>query len=936
MPSSSTKHSSSTIRVRGANTNNLRSVDVDIPRDQLVVITGVSGSGKSSLAFDTLFSEGRRQFIETQSVYTRQFFQQLPRADVESIHGLQPTLAIDQHVGYDNPRSTVATITEIYDYLRILVARCGDVTCHECGAAIQHQTVEQIRDRLMRMKERTKLMVMAPVVRDRVGQHLDAFEKIRNERLVRVRIDGDVFDIEEIPELNPKERHTIEAVTDRIIIREGVENRLIESLELAVRLGEGVVTVAMQDLETAEWSDATFSTKYSCPVCDLDYVEVEPRTFSFNSPYGACETCSGMGEVQGFDIRQTVPDPSLSIRAGAIECWSDLTAKGLSNRLKTLAPLLEELGVNVDLPVVDWKPNQLETLWKGTEKNQGIWVLLEKEIATETDLERLERLETFVANVECPDCQGTRLNPLANSVFINGFTIAQIVSKSISESIPFFEEIRYGDFREQVAQPLKREIIHRLEYLERVGVGYLTLNRSGRSLSGGEHQRVRLASAIGTGLTKVCFVLDEPSIGLHQRDNERLIHAIRQLQQRGNSVVVVEHDEEMMREADYLIDVGPRAGKLGGHIIAAGTPKEVAGDKQSVTGQYLSGAQTIEIPVTRRSQKVGASIRIEGASGFNLKEVDAEIPLGLFCCITGVSGSGKSTLLTKTLAPALRRHLGLSTFEPGPYRSLVGVDSVQRLVQVDQRPLSRHSRGCVATYSGVMDELRKIFALTKESKRFGYSASRFSFNSKSGSCAECKGHGQKRIKMNFLPDMDVKCPVCQGKRFNAQTLQVRFRGLSIADVLELPIDRAAEEFKNVQKIDSVLKCMVDVGLGYLSLGQPSSTFSGGEAQRIKLATELSRQSAGHTIYIMDEPTSGLHFEDIRRLLDVIYRLVEKGNTVIVIEHNLDVIKCADWIVDLGPDGGEEGGELVASGTPEQLAKVEKSFTGHYLKKILNG
>ena len=918
------------IQIRGANTHNLKNVDINIPRNQLVVITGVSGSGKSSLAFDTIFSEGRRQFIEGQSVYTRQFLNQLPRADVDSIRGLQPTLAIDQQSGYDNPRSTVATLTDIYDYLRVLMARCGDVHCHSCGNPIQQQTVDQIRDRLLTLPERTKIMVLAPLVRGRKGKHLAAFQKIRSERLVRVRVNGEITDIEQAPELDQNTEHTIEAVTDRIIIREGIQARLVESLELAVRLGDGLVTLSSLTPGTSEWQNQTYSTKYTCPRCEIDYAEVEPRTFSFNSPHGACSRCSGLGTIDGFDFRRAL-DPSNSLAAGAVPIWQTYSSPERSDRLENLAPLLSELDISPSIVLSQLSDSQIKILWNGLDDNQpGIDLLLQKDLATALDNDRKADLEGLQGHVSCPVCEGSRLCKQASAVLVAGKSISEITEMPITNALQFFEEVDFPDDRRLIAAPLLSEISHRLRYLQKVGVGYLGLNRGGRTLSGGEHQRVRLATAVGSGLTCVCFVLDEPSIGLHQRDNQRLIEAIVQLRERGNSVIVVEHDEEIMRVADHLIDIGPSAGKQGGEVIAQGPPAKVIESVTGLTAHYLNGSRTIS-----RSSPVknpdGQWIELIGASGNNLQNVDLKIPLGLFCCVTGVSGSGKSTLLNETFASALRQHLGLAVDSPLNFQKLKGAENISRLIQVDQRPLGKNTRACPATYTGVFEELRKIFAKTKEAKQLGYSPSRFSFNSKSGQCTECQGHGQRKIKMNFLPDIFVECPLCEGKRFNIQTLQVRFRGLTIADVLELSIDQALREFENIEKIRSVLQCLADVGLGYLALGQPSSTLSGGEAQRVKLATELSQPTSGQTIYLMDEPTTGLHFEDISRLLNVISQLVEKGNTVIVIEHNLDVIKCADWIIDLGPEGGQNGGTIIAEGPPSEIAANQVSHTGRFLK-----
>ena len=929
----------SQIRIRHARTNNLKDVSVDIPRDCLVVITGRSGSGKSSLAIDTLFAEGQRQYIESLSIYARQFFDQSSRADVELVEGLLPTICLDQKPVSVGPRSTVGTVAEIYDYLRVLMARVADIHCYQCGIPIQQQSVEQIAESVLALPENTKVMIMAPLVAGRKGKHLEVFQQIRRERLIRVRLDGEIFDIDQLPELTGRKSVSIDAVTDRIIIRPGIENRLFESIELAAKMSGGQVLTCFQLREKGRqvdpWQERLFSTEYACAECEISYAEVQPRTFSFNSPYGACQTCDGLGFVEQFDHDLVIPDRDLSIDRGAVAPWKGLARKKCDSWLSQLAPLMRDIQLDETTPL-----NQLDkSAWKKlmdsrSRQAPGILVLLEKELATTPRETRQDVLRSFRTQSACMECEGSRLNRQARAARLGGQSIGQITSLSIAELRPFLESICFEDHRQQIAPAIISEICQRLLFLEKVGVSYLTLNRPADTLSGGETQRVRLATAIGGGLTNVCYVLDEPTVGLHQRDNQRLIAAIQELRQQGNSMVIVEHDETMIRAADHVIDVGPGAGALGGRIIAQGDAAAIEQCAESLTGQYLSGQRRIEIPRERRTAAKSRSLQLDQASGNNLKNIDVRFPLGLFNCVTGVSGSGKSTLINETLAPALRRKLGLSTPFVAPCKSLRGSKGIDKLVQVDQRPIGRTPRGCAATYSGVFDEIRKVFAATKLARQRGFGVSRFSFNSKSGWCPDCQGYGLRRITMNFLPDMFVECTSCQGQRFNLQTLQVRYADLSIADVLAMPIRDACIAFENFSRIHAILKSLEDVGLGYLPLGQPSTTLSGGEAQRIKLATELSQKNTGNTLYLLDEPTTGLHFEDIRNLLKVLQQLVDAGNTVIVIEHNLDVIKCADWIVDMGPDGGVEGGFVVATGTPEQVAEEAESFTGQYLKGVL--
>lgn len=935
------------IRIRGARVHNLRNVDVDIPRDRLVVITGPSGSGKSSLAFDTLYAEGQRQYIESLSVYARQFLHQMERPDVDSIDGLEPTICIDQRPGMANPRSTVATQTEIYDYLRLLMARLGDVTCHQCGAPIRQQTPEQIQDSLLALPEGTKVMLLAPLVRGRRGAQGEAYAAMRKAGFVRARIDGQVLEMEHLPELDPKKNHTIEAVVDRLIIRDGIRGRIGESLQLAVRHGEGLVTAIYLDPEQESkaranggaekyWTERLFSTLYACPDCGISFEELEPRTFSFNSPYGACPTCEGMGVRVEFDPELVLPDPTLSIAGGAIAPWKGLKPAAVKKNLAEVQKYLESQKLSPDTPLAECTPAQLEKLLRGDGKRYlGLLTLLEKEYATATDEGRQKQLEVYRGAVTCIDCGGARLRKEALGVKIGGRAIHEITRLSVGEARGFFAGLHFAEADQPVSQPLTQEIARRLEFLEKVGVDYLTLDRAADTLSGGELQRVRLATSIGSGLVGVCYVLDEPSIGLHPRDNQRLIDALRDLQQQGSTVVVVEHDEAIMRQADWLIDMGPEAGDQGGYIVAQGLPNEVAENPASITGQYLSGRAQIAAPQKRRKVAKTRAISIEGCTANNLKNVNALFPLGVFTCVTGVSGSGKSSLIDETLSPALQRRLGGSAAKPGPHTSLRGVSQIDKVIPVDQSPIGRSPRSNPATYLGVFDEIRKLFATTREAKQSGFTASRFSFNAAGGRCEACQGQGVTRIEMNFLPDLFVTCSECGGKRFNAQTLQVKFRGQSIADVLAMSADQAAAFFENVPQIHRTLVSLLDVGLGYVRLGQPSTTLSGGEAQRIKLAAELARVETGNTLYLFDEPTTGLHFDDIRRLLAVLQRLVDKGNTVIVIEHNLDVIKCADWIIDLGPDGGARGGEIIATGTPEEVAGMEGNETGQWLKEALH-
>jgi excinuclease ABC subunit A len=985
------------IRIRGARVHNLQNLDIDIPRDRLVVLTGPSGSGKSSLAFDTLYAEGQRQYIESLSTYARQFLHQLERPDVDLIEGLQPTISIDQRAGSHNPRSTVATVTEIYDYLRLLFARLGEPRCHQCGEPIRQQSPEQILDALLQLNVGTKAIILAPMVRGRKGEHKDVFEAIRKAGFLRARVDGQVIEVNDPPALVAQKAHNIEAVVDRVVVREGVRARIAESINLAVRHGDGLVLAAHEE-KTAKgnvWRDRLFSTQFACPNCKISYEELEPRTFSFNSPYGACPACEGLGSRVAFDRDLVLPDASLSLAAGAIAPWKGETPGALRKHQTYLRPFLAKADIRWTTPLEKLSDKLREQLLHGDGKQfVGLLAMLDKEYATTINEAKRQRLDAFRGEVVCKECGGSRLRPEARSVRVAGKAIYEVTAMTVAVARQFFAGLRgeersevgegtvlfdaqrsphpnafpkgegtecsdspsrrstldsrlstlnsqpstlnsfFADHQQPIAQPILGEIAARLDFLQKVGLSYLTLNRPAGSLSGGELQRVRLAAGLGSGLVGVCYVLDEPSIGLHPRDNDRLIETLRELQLRGNTVVVVEHDEAIMRRADWLVDLGPGAGRHGGRVVAQGTPDALAANPLSLTGRYLAGLDKISVPPSRRRVAKTRAITIEGATTNNLKNVSAHFPLSALVCVTGVSGSGKSSLLNETLARALVRRLGGVAPKPGPHTSLRGVNQIDKVVQIDQSPIGRTPRSNPATYAGVFDEIRKVFANTRDARQRGYKVGRFSFNVKGGRCEECQGQGQRRIEMNFLPDIYVDCPVCEGKRFNRQTLEIRYRDRSIADVLDMRVEEAAEFFANFPSIARLIGSLQEVGLGYITLGQASTTLSGGEAQRIKLATELSRVDTGKTVYILDEPTTGLHFDDIQKLLVVLGRLVDLGNTVLVIEHNLDVIKTADWIIDLGPEGGDGGGQVVATGTPEEIAALDANHTGRFLKTVL--
>ncbi len=964
------------IRIRGARMHNLQNINLDLPRDRFVVITGPSGSGKSSLAFDTLYAEGQRQYIESLSTYARQFLHQLERPDVDLIEGLQPTISIDQRAGSHNPRSTVATVTEIYDYLRLLFARLGEPRCYQCGEPIRQQTPEQILDALMELSAGTRVMILAPLVRGRKGEHKDVIETIRKAGFLRARIDGQVIDVGDPPELTAQKKHDIEAVIDRVVVREGVRDRIGESINLAVRHGDGLVLAAHEEKTAGEavWRDRLFSTQYACPNCKISYEELEPRTFSFNSPYGACPACEGLGSRTAFDPELVLPDVTLSLAAGAVVPWKGDTPAVLQKRQNQLRPFLAKAGIRWNTPLDSLSAKLREQLLHGTDKRfPGILGMLEKEYATTASEPKRQKLEAFRGELVCKQCGGARLRPEARSVRVAGRAIHEVTALTVAAGREFFQRLRGGDeemgrqgekrngdfsvppplplspsprlpvsssstlpfpaHQQPIARPILAEIVSRLDFLDRVGLGYLTLDRPAGTLSGGELQRVRLAAGLGSGLVGVCYVLDEPSIGLHPRDNQRLIDTLGELQSRGNTVIVVEHDETIMRRADRIVDLGPGAGRHGGRVVAQGTPEQVAANPQSLTGRYLAGVERIAVPQHRRRVAKTRAITIEGVTTNNLKNIGVHFPLSAMVCITGVSGSGKSSLLDETLARALVRRLGGIAPKPGPYTSLRGANQIDKVVQIDQSPIGRTPRSNPATFTGAFDEIRKVFANTRDAKQRGYKAGRFSFNVKGGRCEECQGQGQRRIEMNFLPDLYVACPVCEGKRFNRQTLEIRYRDRSIADVLDMQVEEAAEFFENFPQIARLVGSLQEVGLGYMTLGQSSTTLSGGEAQRIKLAAELSRVDTGKTVYILDEPTTGLHFDDVRKLLAVLGRLVDLGNTVLVIEHNLDVLKTADWIIDLGPEGGEGGGQVVAVGTPEEIAAIDTNSTGRFLRTV---
>jgi excinuclease ABC subunit A len=935
------------IVISGAREHNLKDVDVELPRDALIVITGLSGSGKSSLAFDTIYAEGQRRYVESLSAYARQFLGLMEKPDVDSIEGLSPAISIDQKTTSRNPRSTVGTVTEIHDYLRLLWARIGVPHCPQCGAEITGQTQEQIVDRLMTLEEGVKFMVMAPVVRGRKGEYGKLFEQFRLEGYSRVEVDGELRRLDEEIVLDKKFKHDVSVVVDRLVMKPDLRRRLSESVEAAAGLAAGLVEVEMVDGKAEQ--AMLFSEQFACLSCGTSIPELEPRIFSFNSPHGACERCHGLGFQRVIDPELVVPDPTLSLSEGALQPWN----RGVTAYWRRLiAAVAEEYGVDAEKPWAKLKKAEKEIFLHGTggDRHQvtytnrfgrrrsykvrfeGIVNQLQRRYE-ETDSEvNRERIEGYMAEQPCPDCEGARLRPESLAVKVGGISIADFSQMSARGAAEWIGSLELTETERAIARLIVREISERLAFLENVGIGYLSLGRSARSLSGGEAQRIRLATQIGSSLVGVMYVLDEPSIGLHQRDNEKLIATLDRLRDLGNTVIVVEHDEGTMMAADHLVDLGPGAGEHGGHVIAAGTPAEVAKNAASLTGQYLSGKRRIELPEERR-RPTGA-LRVRGAREHNLKGIDVAVPLGVFCCVTGVSGSGKSTLVNETLHHSVANRLHQAKLRPGAHDGVDGLSQIDKIINIDQSPIGRTPRSNPATYTGVFDHIRQLFAQTQESRARGYKPGRFSFNVKGGRCEVCRGDGQIKIEMHFLPDVYVPCEQCHGKRYNRETLEVRFKGKNIGDVLEMSVEEAVVFFENVPKIARRLRTLHDVGLDYIRLGQAATTLSGGEAQRVKLATELSKVATGNTLYILDEPTTGLHFADVQRLLDVLGRLVDAGNSVVVIEHNLDVIKTADRLIDLGPEGGEEGGEVVATGTPEEVAAVEGSYTGRFLAELL--
>jgi excinuclease ABC subunit A len=936
--------SSNYIRIKGAREHNLKNIDLEIPRDQLVVLTGLSGSGKSSLAFDTIYAEGQRRYVESLSAYARQFLGQMDKPDVDYIEGLSPSISIDQKTTSHNPRSTVGTVTEIYDYLRLLYARIGHPHCPDCGNPITQQTVEQIVDQVLKLPEATKFMVLAPVVRRRKGEYDKLFEDFKRDGFVRVRVDGEIHDLTEKIDLEKYKQHTIEVVVDRLVIKSDLGQRLADSVELALKLAKGLVTIS-----TMDGAEYIFSEKFACPDCGFSFEELTPRMFSFNSPYGACPECAGLGFKMEVDP-ELVIDKNLSLNGGGIKAWS---SDQESWSLQYLRSVARKFKINPDRPLKDATAEQLDILLYGTKGEkieisyqgpdrefrhsaafEGVAHNLERRYR-ETQSEFMRReIEKFMSIKPCIACKGARLKKESLSVFIGGLNLSRLTAMSVRESKLFLNGLQLSEKETTIARLVLKELNERLGFLINVGLDYLTLDRAAGTLSGGEAQRIRLATQIGSSLVGVLYILDEPSIGLHQRDNRRLINTLKGLRDLGNTVIVVEHDEEMIREADFIVDIGPGAGVHGGHIVKAGTLAEIIAEPVSITGQYLSGKLRIEVP-KRRRQPNGKYLEIMGAREHNLKNIKVRIPLGLFVCITGVSGSGKSTLINDILYPVAATRLNrASTLQAGAHDKISGLEYLDKVVDIDQSPIGRTPRSNPATYTGVFDPIRELFAGTPEAKMRGYSNGRFSFNVKGGRCEACAGDGIIKIEMHFLPDVYVPCEVCKGKRYNRETLDIKYKGKNIADILEMTVEEALEFFYNIPKIRRKLDTLHDVGLNYIKLGQSATTLSGGEAQRVKLATELSRRSNGKTLYILDEPTTGLHFADTHKLLEMLQRLVEAGDTVLVIEHNLDVIKTVDHIIDLGPEGGDRGGEVIATGTPEEVAGDPKSYTGEFLKRVL--
>lgn len=933
------------IKVRGARVHNLKNINVDIPRNKLVVITGLSGSGKSSLAFDTIYAEGQRRYVESLSAYARQFLGQMDKPDVDYIEGLSPAISIDQKTTSRNPRSTVGTVTEIYDYLRLLYARIGQPHCPQCGKKISRQTVQQMVDQVLSYPEKTRIQVLAPVVRGKKGEHARILDQIRKKGYVRVRVNGEVRDLNEEVILEKNKKHSIEVVVDRISLKPQSAARLADSLETALKLGEGTVLVEIMDQE-----ELLFSENFACPDCGIAIEEISPRLFSFNSPYGACPGCTGLGANLEADLDLLIPDRSKSLNEGAIVPWSRSNSNYYPALLKGLA---EEFGFSLDTPVRDLTQEQWDALVYGSERPirftysnvfeelrywkapfEGLIPYFNRRHKESTSDYVRSEIENYMTEKPCPQCGGRRLKPEALAVKTGGLSIYELTRMTVAESLEFFESLALTPKEQVIARQVLKELKERLGFLVNVGLDYLTLDRAAGTLSGGEAQRIRLATQIGSSLTGVLYVLDEPSIGLHQRDNSRLLATLKDLRDLGNTLIVVEHDEDTMHAADHIIDIGPGAGANGGRIVAQGTLQDIKACEQSITGQYQSGKKSIAVPKIRRKPN-GNWLEIEGAAQNNLKDINVSIPLGVFTCVTGVSGSGKSTLVNEVLYKGLLSELKISSkARPGTYREIRGLDKIDKVIDIDQSPIGRTPRSNPATYTGLFDFVRDLFSQIPESRVRGYKPGRFSFNVKGGRCEACRGDGIIKIEMHFLPDVYVPCEVCRGKRYNRETLEVSYKGKNIADILDMTVDEALEFFSSVPRIFRKLQTLQDVGLGYIKLGQPATTLSGGEAQRVKLASELCRRSTGKTLYILDEPTTGLHIADVDKLLEVLHRLVNAGDTVLVIEHNLDVIKTADYIIDLGPEGGKRGGEVIVAGTPEEVAACPRSYTGQYLRKHL--
>lgn len=934
------------IKIRGARTHNLKNINLDIPRNQLVVVTGLSGSGKSSLAFDTLYAEGQRRYVESLSAYARQFLARMDKPDVDLIEGLSPAISIEQKSTSHNPRSTVGTVTEIHDYLRLLYARAGDPECPEHGIKLEAQTVSQMVDSILKLPEDTKLMILAPVVSNRKGEQLELFDTLKAQGFVRLRIDGKVYEMDELPPLAKTSKHSIDVVVDRLKVREDMKQRIAESLETALRLADGKVVALEMDSE----KEHLFSAKFSCPVCDYSLAELEPRLFSFNNPMGACPKCDGLGNVTFFDPKRVVAFPHLSLASGAIKGWD----KRNQFYFQMLASLSQHYDFDLEAPFESLPEETQHILLFGSGRDQIAFKYLNergtfftKSHTFEGIINNLQRryresdssavrdeLAKYINATSCPDCSGTRLRKEARHVKVGDRNIHQICEVPLKQALSFFENLHLSGQKLAIADKIVKEIESRLKFLTNVGLDYLSLSRSAETLSGGEAQRIRLASQIGSGLTGVMYVLDEPSIGLHQRDNDRLLETLKRLRDLGNSVIVVEHDQDAIQLADFIVDIGPGAGEHGGNIVSFGTPAEIEADPNSLTGQYISGKKQIQFKLPRTKPDPERMLRLNGTSGNNLKNVSVEIPVGLLTCVTGVSGSGKSTLINDTLYRAVASHLYGSSTEPAPYQSIEGLEFFDKVVDVDQSPIGRTPRSNPATYTGLFTPIRDLFASVPESRARGYGPGRYSFNVKGGRCEACQGDGVIRVEMHFLPDVYVPCDICKGHRYNRETLEIQFKGKNIREVLEMTVEQAHQFFNAQPVIARKLKTLLDVGLGYITLGQSATTLSGGEAQRVKLALELSKRDTGRTLYILDEPTTGLHFADIQLLLDVIHRLRDAGNTVVIIEHNLDVIKTADWLIDMGPEGGDGGGTVVGTGTPETLAKNTASYTGRYLIPLL--